>query len=46
MDPDELYHSAVDESTRRCLRLVWQDFDMLELWEKKLGILKIESHDM
>ena len=46
MDPPELYHSAIDESTRRCLQLKWEEFDIEKLWREELGILKTESHDM
>lgn len=44
MDPDELYYSAINESTRKCLQLKWEDFSMEELWQKKLGILEMQSY--
>ena len=46
MDADELYHSAIDETTRHCLQLRWDDFDLEKLWREELGILKTESHDL
>lgn len=45
MDPPELYHSAIDESTRKCLQLKWEDFDLERLWQEKLGILKTMEYD-
>lgn len=44
MDPQELYYSAVDESTRKCLQLKWEDFSMEQLWEEKLGHLANKTY--
>ena len=45
MDANELYYSAIDESTRRCLRLKWEQFDMEKLWQDDLGILTIKEYE-
>lgn len=44
MDVEELQPSAINPQTRQCLQLQWNEFDMKELWDTQMGILKMEEY--
>lgn len=46
MNPDQLKESAINPQTRKCLQLKYEDFDMKDLWENKLGYLKTEVYSI
>ena len=44
MDPEQLYEAAINPLTRRCLQLTFDNFDIKDLWDTKLGNLKTEVY--
>ena len=46
MNPDQLYQSAINPITRKCIQLNYEDFDIEDLWKTKLGNLNYNNSSL